>query len=439
MIRKILFTLFCFTIILNVNAINIECNGDFSATFKLDDKIINEGKTTKIVIDKDSVTEGLDYIVTFKTNNDNIEVNSEDNEATITGKEMGNAILSVEVKFLSNNNQIGVCNKKIDIKVVSNNVTLKSLTMDKYDLNNIFKSDVYEYSIELPYEVDKINIIGEPTDSNADVTGLGERYLNEGNQSFMILIKNNGKSNSYKINIKRLEASNDTSLKYITVDGYVLNPVFNSGISNYNLIVSDDVESINIKAEANNANTKVSGVGSHKLVSGKNTFVIKAISQNGEAKDYTINVEKKKGTSLLRSLSISKYKLSPKFNRFTFVYDIYVYDDIDKLNIISEASDGDKLEIVGNEKLKKGINEIYIKVSGKDKTTSVYKVIVHKLDKIDFLDNIGKGRDSLTTSLFIAFIISIVVMFGLIIYFIKINKKPKKKKKIKNSKKIKVK
>lgn len=428
MIKKTLFTLFCFTIIFNVNAIDVECNGDFSATFKLENKTIHEGMSTKILLDKKSIMEGLDVIVSYKSSNNNIDLISNNNEASIIGKQMGNAIVSIETKFISNNNQIGICKTDIELKIISTNVTLKSLTTDKYDLNSIFKSDVYEYSIELPYEIDKINIIGEPTDSNADVTGLGERYLNEGNQSFMILIKNNGKSNSYKINVKRLEASNDTSLKNLSIDGYLLNPKFNNGISDYNLIVPSNIESINIKAEANNLNSKVTGTGIHKLVSGKNTFVIKVISQNGETKDYNINVDKKNGTSLLQSLSVSKYKLSPKFNRFTFVYDIYVYDNIDKLNIISAAKDGDKIEVNGNEKLKKGINEIYIKVSGKDKTTSVYKIIVHKLDKIDMLNNIGNGKESLTTSLFILFITTIIVMFTSIIYFIVVNKKKIKKK-----------
>ena len=438
MIKKILFTLFCFTIILNVHAINIDCNGDFSATLELENKIINEGTSTKIKVNKDSVTDGLDYIATYKANNDNVEVKSKDNIATITGKNMGNASINVEIKFLTNNNQIGVCNKKIDIKVIASNVTLKSLTTDKYDLSGIFKSDVYEYSIELPYEVDKLNIIGEPTDTNADVTGLGERYLNEGNQSFMILIKNNGKSNSYKLNVKRLEASNDTSLKSISVDGYILSPIFNSGISEYNLSVLENVDNINIKAEANNINSEVVGIGTHKLVSGNNKFTIRVISQSGETKDYVINVDKKNGTSLLKSLSISKYKIVPKFNRFTFIYDIYVYDDIEKLNIIAEASDGDKIEIVGNEKLKKGINEIYVKVFGQDKTTSVYKINAHMLDKLDYFNNIGNNYGSLTTSLFILFVISIIVMFGFIIYFIKSNKPTKKKvRKKKNKRKVK--
>ena len=422
MIKRILLIIISsFIFVLNINAETITCNGDFSASINIDSTSINVDETVNISIVESSITSGIDYLVNYKNSNDYITIENINKSAKITGKKMGESTINVEIKFLANNNQLGICKKSIPIKIVSNIVTLSALNIDKYDLSGIFKSDVYEYNIEVPYEVEKINITGVPTDPNADVTGLGERYLNEGNQSFMILVKNNGESNSYKINVKRLEASNDNTLKSLNVQGYIFNTPFSSSKYEYQINVDENIDSINIVAEANNSFAIIEGLGEHSLVSGKNEFKINVTSQNGEKRSYTIIVNKSSGTSLLKSLKISRYKITPKFHRYSFIYDVYIYDEIDQLNIIASANEGDNIEIIGNKKLKKGKNEIYIKVSGIDKTTSVYKINAYKLDKIDFINNIGKKSGTLTTSLLILFIVSIIIMVLFIIYFIKIN------------------
>lgn len=422
MIKRILLIIISsFIFVLNVNAETITCNGDFSASINIDSTSLNVDETVNISIVESSITSGIDYLVNYKNSNDYITIENINKSAKITGKKMGESTINVEIKFLANNNQLGICKKSIPIKIVSNIVTLSALNIDKYDLSGIFKSDVYEYNIEVPYEVEKINITGVPTDPNADVTGLGERYLNEGNQSFMILVKNNGESTSYKISVKRLEASNDNTLKSLNVQGYIFNTPFISSKYEYQINVAESVDSINIVAEANNSFAIIEGLGEHSLVSGKNEFKINVTSQNGEKRSYTIIVNKSSGTSLLKSLKISRYKINPKFHRYSFIYDVYIYDEIDQLKIIASANEGDNIEIIGNEKLKKGKNEIYIKVSGIDKTTSVYKINAYKLDKIDFINNIGKKSGTLTTSLLILFIVSIITMVLFIIYFIKIN------------------
>lgn len=422
MIKRILLIIISsFIFVLNVNAETITCNGDFSASINIDSTSLNVDETVNISIVESSITSGIDYLVNYKNSNDYITIENINKSAKITGKKMGESTINVEIKFLANNNQLGICKKSIPIKIVSNIVTLSALNIDKYDLSGIFKSDVYEYNIEVPYEVEKINITGVPTDPNADVTGLGERYLNEGNQSFMILVKNNGESTSYKISVKRLEASNDNTLKSLNVQGYIFNTPFSSSKYEYQINVDENIDSINIVAEANNSFAIIEGLGEHSLVSGKNEFKINVTSQNGEKRSYTIIVNKSSGTSLLKSLKISRYKINPKFHRYSFIYDVYIYDEIDQLNIIASANEGDNIEIIGNEKLKKGKNEIYIKVSGIDKTTSVYKINAYKLDKIDFINNIGKKSGTLTTSLLILFIVSIIIMVLFIIYFIKIN------------------
>ena len=440
--KKLLFIILNFILIVNVSATTYECKGQYDAKINLDKDTINLNTKTKMYVEEDSIKNDMKYDVTYKINGDDriITLTNDKGKASISAKMIGTVNITVTVSFLDDkNNQLGTCTKEIPISVISNDVTLKSLTIDKFDLSGIFKSDKYEYDIELPYEVEKIIINAEATNSEAVVSGTGERFLNEGKQSFKVLVKHNNDGASYTINVNRLIASNDTTLKLLSVSGYILTPNFNSNIDEYTLNVNESVDKITINATPNNENATVNGAGEKILSSGKNEFVISVLSESGDTKEYKIIVNKTKGTSLLTDLKVSKYKISPKFNRLTFTYEIDVYSNIKELKIVASAKDGDKIEILGNENLKYGKNEIYVKVSGPDKTTSVYKIVVNKYKKKELINNLGKDSSTLIRILFIIFIISTIIMFILLGLFIKRNFfKPKKinlKKKVNNKNK----
>lgn len=441
--KKLLFIIINFMLFINVSAGSYTCSDKYDAKIISTKDTINLNTKGSIYVDDDSIKEDLKYDVSYKVDGDTriVDITNNKGKASILGKMVGNVNISVTVNFLDNsNNQLGSCNVDVPINVISNEVTLKSLTIDKYDLSNVFRSDLYEYNIELPYDVEKIIIDAIPTNSEAVISGTGERYLNEGKQSFKVLVKHNNDGASYTINVNRLMPNNDTSLKLLSVSGYILTPNFNSNTLEYSLNVSENVDKITINATPSNDNANVSGVGEKTLSSGKNEFIISVVSESGDTKEYKIVVNKTKGTSLLTNLKVSKYKLSPKFNRMTFTYEIDAYSDIKELKIMASAKDGDKVEILGNSNLKYGKNEIYIRVTGVDKTNSVYKIIVNKYKKSELINNLGKDNNTLIRILFIIFIISTIVMFVLLGVFIKknylkprkikLNKKNKKNKKV---------
>lgn len=438
--KKLLFIIINFMLFINVSAGSYTCSDKYDAKIISTKDTINLNTKGSIYVEDDSIKEDLKYDVSYKVDGDTriVDITNNKGKASILGKMVGNVNISVTVNFLDNsNNQLGSCNVDVPINVISNEVTLKSLTIDKYDLSNVFRSDLYEYNIELPYDVEKIIIDAIPTNSEAVISGTGERYLNEGKQSFKVLVKHNNDGASYTINVNRLMPNNDTSLKLLSVSGYILTPNFNSNTLEYSLNVSENVDKITINATPNNDSANVSGVGEKTLSSGKNEFIISVVSESGDTKEYKIIVNKTKGTSLLTNLKVSKYKLSPKFNRMTFTYEIDAYSDIKELKIMASAKDGDKVEIFGNSNLKYGKNEIYIRVTGVDKTNSVYKIIVNKYKKSELINNLGKDNNTLIRILFIIFIISTIVMFVLLGVFIKKNYlKPRKIKLNKKNKKV---
>ena len=339
-----------------------------------------------------------------------------DEMGNITPLKVGNTKINVLINF-EDEIENKECSSTIDIKVLSNDSSLKTLNIEGFDISTYFKSDVFEYEVSVPYSYEEINIIAEANDSNAVITGIGKRYINEGENQYEIIVKAPDETTStYKINLLRQEANSDTTLKSLFVEGYIISPTFNKDTYVYTLNVDKNIEDITIKAEGNNELASVLGTGKYKLATGDNKFDIKVIAENNTEQIYTINIFKNKGNSQLKNLLVEGHSFEEKFKN-----DIYTK---------AEALDDDQIEIIGNENLKPGENHIIIRVFNKDKGATTYKIIVNKLKD----DMQPEKNNILLNILLIIFIVSVLIMFTLIVIFIKRNYKNKKKKIIRKRK-----
>ena len=108
----------------------------------------------------------------------------------------------------------------------STNAKLKSLSVDKYDLNPKFSKTVFKYDVEVPNDVDKVTVSAAKDDSLATMSGTGEVSLSEGLNKVEILVTSQkGNTLTYTINITRKE----------------LNPIkVNVGGKEYTLIRKED-------------------------------------------------------------------------------------------------------------------------------------------------------------------------------------------------------
>lgn len=86
----------------------------------------------------------------------------------------------------------------------------------------------------------------------------------------------------------KLSAINN--LKSLTIGDYVLNPVFDSGTTTYDVTVPRGTKTINIIAQAEHEKATVSGNGEKIVSEGMNSFEIIVTAENGAQKKYTINV-----------------------------------------------------------------------------------------------------------------------------------------------------
>lgn len=91
---------------------------------------------------------------------------------------------------------------------------------------------------------------------------------------------------------EELEASysKDNYLKSLTVDGYELTPNFDKNTTEYSLELENKVREIKVSAKANDSKAEVDGTGKYTLSEGANKIAVSVTAENGNVRNYVINV-----------------------------------------------------------------------------------------------------------------------------------------------------
>lgn len=150
---------------------------------------------------------------------------------TTTGKVTCTTTGSKVIDSASDNWQT-ISNKTITITVnpkpvvvpkeKSSNNYLSSLSIDKYSLDKKFDQEVLEYTATLEPGIEKIKINAQLADSNASVSGTGEKNVSTGLNTFEIVVTaENGSKKTYtlKVTVKDYDPINVTinNIKYTVV------------------------------------------------------------------------------------------------------------------------------------------------------------------------------------------------------------------------------
>ena len=262
-------------------------SGNYTATINIENNKIKFGEIENILIESN-----INYNIEYKFEKEDIIMINENKIYPIkSGQEKITAIIS----FLEEENIVSTCTSFLDVSVLSNDSSLKSLNLEELDISYLFDKEKYEYKINLPYRYDKINILAESNDINATITGDGRRYLNEGINEYEIIVKaTDGTTTTYKLIINRENASDDNKLEILNVEGYVISPKFDKDIFEYSLNVDNYVDNITINATPTYELAKIIGTGNYKLATGENKFYITVIAENNTEQKYLINVNKNK-------------------------------------------------------------------------------------------------------------------------------------------------
>ena len=279
-------------------------------------------------------------------------------------------------------------------KPKSTEARLKNLGINpkEYDFSG-FKKDKTEYSVEVPSNVDSVEVYAEPVDDKAKVSGAGKVTLNEGNNKIGIKVTaEDGKTTkTYTLTIKRKtvqdeeKENGENRLKSLSIEPKEYDfSGFDSETTEYTAEVPNEVEQIEIVATAMDSKAQITGIGIIDLEEGENELKIEVIAVNGDKKTYTLTVTREesevKEVLGLTTLSIKGLKLSPSFKVGTYEYTAELKEDITSLDITAKANNEDAtVEIVGNENLQNGENTITILIKNKEtEEVATYQIIVNK-------------------------------------------------------------
>lgn len=111
--------------------------------------------------------------------------------------------------YAKNENRLTISKGSKTVKVItqaeleasySKDNTLKSLSVDGYDLSPTFSKNETNYKVEVPSDTTKVNINARKNDSSASVNGDGEHEVSEGENKFVITVTaENGSTKEYTI------------------------------------------------------------------------------------------------------------------------------------------------------------------------------------------------------------------------------------------------
>ena len=244
--------------------------------------------------------------------------------------------------------------------------------------------------------------------------------------------------------------SDNSNLSSIQIAEGVISPEFSKTVKEYTINVPYEVTKLSIAATPEHSKGTVTINGNDELKVGENLIEIIVTAEDSSTDKYTIKAIRAKQELSLQTLSIYyvnengekvELKLEPQFS-----FDVYSYSvndilahTIQSLSVEAKANaENAKVEIVGNDELKSGTNEITIKISVTDEAgleeQKTYTIKVQKeeepvvvelttMQKVqNFFGGFGSGITKWVSSNFDKIItgmllISTSAFVGLTIYF----------------------
>jgi len=205
----------------------------------------------------------------------------------------------------------------------SSDSKLKALTVEGYQILPEFSADVKEYTLNVPYEVNKLNVSATVNHSKATYSVSGEEELEVGENDVIVTVKaEDGSTTKYKIKVTRAreELYLSSIIAKITDENGVitelpLNPIFSFDVLEYTIEqVAHTVGKIEIEAIANLEGATVEIVGNENLQEGENTITITTripkenVDEGEEVKVYTIKINKEAAPVIVPPTMIGQIK-----------------------------------------------------------------------------------------------------------------------------------
>lgn len=470
-IKKIVFILaFIIAIILGVNISNA-AGSELSATSydaKVGDKVTIKASFTaaawNISISGDKISGG-----NYASQTEDLSEKTTSKSFSLDTSVEGTYTIKMTGDITDANGNVEKVDKSITIKVTKSQTTqtptdpgsagttsksteakLSNFGIKPNDFSG-FKKNTYNYIHEVPNNVSEITVYAEPVKGATVTSGTGKVALKEGeSKKIEVVVKAEaGNTQKYTLTIKRRTAAEEAALSGEASDATLkslgIKPEeydfsgFQKDKTEYSVEVPEEVEEIEVYAEASSSKAQVSGTGKVKLKNGENKLIVQVTAEDGTTRTYTIKVTRGGADAAatsdadngfgLSNLEINGLTLNPSFKTGIYEYAIELTEDLSSLDIEAIATDEDAtIEIIGNENLQLGENTITILVRNEETDeTATYQIIVNKNlsaeEEMSWLKPSTWGREEIIKVAIIAVLIILIIIA--IILKVKIAKEKK--------------
>ena len=299
---------------------------------------------------------------------------------------------------------------------------LKSLGIKpkEYDFTG-FDSEKTEYNVEVPNEIEEVEIYATAKDSKAQITGTGMITLKEGlNELPIEVIAVNGNKKVYTLNITRKETeeieaitTNPFGLLTISISGLKLNQKFDVETYEYTVDLEEDINSLDIQAESNLENSTVEIIGNENLKQGENTITILVTNnETQEVVTYQVIVNK---NIVKQEQIVKKSWLKPetwgkeekiKIAIIIVLIILIIWAIILKIKISKESDSKRNVALPGADELDKAIaehqelsEEVNDITDNSEENNTEFKNIYGNQDNLNYIEDIAKNRFSVDENL----------------------------------------
>ncbi len=176
---------------------------------------------------------------------------------------------------------------------------LATLTVSNATISPAFTAGTTSYSASVPFEVSKLNVSATAVDGKAKVSINSPNLTPNGTTKVTVTVTaENGSKKTYTISVKRAAdpnyvASSDNKLSGISVDGFLLSPVFSADTTTYVVWLPYETTSVKISGSAADDKASVQVVGGDTLAAGQdNPVKVICTAENGDKKTYTVIVKR---------------------------------------------------------------------------------------------------------------------------------------------------
>lgn len=155
------------------------------------------------------------------------------------------------------------------------------------------------------------------------------------------------------------------------------------------------VKEVTITAKTNYPKATVSGLGTHPLKVGDNTFNVVVTSQDGSVQNtYTVFVKRAASNNTkLSSLTVSEGTLSPSFNADTKVYSVSVENSVSSITVSATPEDPNAtVSGIGTIPLNVGQNYIHILVTAANGTSMTYYYVYVTRKNVNGIEDISENQ-----------------------------------------------